>query len=390
MNISMIEMVSSHGGMNYYDYALLNAFGMLGNKVTLFTSENLVFDASKNRNVTVSYVYKNLFKGNKISKLFHYIYGTLKTVKQIKKDKAEIAHFQVFAVGILEVFVVWLLKLCKLKTIVTIHDVESFSTKNKKFLFSYFYKNVNGIIVHNKASYDVLCSQVGEFCKSADNYIQYIKKSHIVHHGSYIGLLPAKISKKLAKQKFALHADDFIFLFFGQIKTVKGLDVLLEAYAKLLESVNGKVKLIVAGKVWKTEWKPYEVIIEKYKLTHHILLDIKYIPDNEIVYYYSAADCVVLPYKKIFQSGVLLMAQSYQVPVIVSDLPGMTEIITDRKNGFVFKSEDSDDLYKKMKQCMEMSYEETETMLSCAYKKLQSEYDWNHIAQQQLEIMHAL
>lgn len=386
----MIEMVSSHGGMNYYDYALLNAFGMLGNKVTLFTSEDLLFDTSKNPNVTVAYVYKNLFKGNKISKLFHYVYGTLKTVKQIKKDKTEIVHFQVFAVGFLETFVIWLLNLCGLKTIVTIHDVESFSAKNKNFLASYFYKNVNGIIVHNKTSYDVLCAQIRQFCKSIDNYSQYGNKSHIVHHGSYKGLLPAKISKESAKQKFALNADDFVFLFFGQIKTVKGLDVLLEAYAKLLELVNGKVKLIVAGKVWKTEWKVYELMIEKYRLSHNILLDIKYIPDNEIVYYYSAADCVVLPYKKIFQSGVLLMAQSYQVPVIVSDLPGMTEIITDRKNGFVFKSEDSDDLCRKMKQCMEMGREETENMLSCAYEKLQSEYDWNHIAQQQIEIMQTL
>lgn len=390
MNISMIEMVSSHGGMNYYDYALLNAFGMLGNKVTLFTSEDLVFNISKNRNVTVSYAYKNLFKGNKISKLFHYVYGTLKTVKQIKQNKTEIVHFQVFVVGILEIFVVWLLKLIRLKTIVTIHDVESFGAKNRESFVSYFYKSVNGIIVHNKTSYDVLCKQVEQFCKSADNYIQLIKKSHIVHHGSYIDLLPAKISKELAKQRFSFNADDFVFLFFGQIKTVKGLDILLKAYAKLQESVNEKVKLIVAGKVWKTEWNDYELIIEKYKLTHNIRLDIKYIPDNEIVYYYSAADCVVLPYKKIFQSGVLLMAQSYQVPVIVSDLPGMTEIITDGKNGFVFKSEDSDDLCKKMKQCIEMEDEETKNMLFCAYKKLQSEYDWNRIAQQQLEIMRAL
>lgn len=377
----MIEIVSSHGGMNYYDYGLLNGLGKLGNNITLFTSENLCFDLSKNQSVKVSYTYKNLFKGNKIKKLLRYIVGTMKSLLQIKSEKTKVVHFQIFAISFLEVFVVWLLKLNRLKIVVTIHDVESFSKKNNEKLSKYFYTKADAVIVHNKASYDVLL----DYLKSIRSYEKVIYKCHIVHHGSYIGMLPNRIEKKDAKAKFDISEDTFVFLFFGQIKTVKGLDILLESFSKLIGNTTRKVKLIIAGKVWKSDWSLYEEIIKKNNLSEYIFLNIKYIPDKDVVYYYSAADCVVLPYKKIFQSGVLLMAQSYNTPVLVSNLLGMTEVVTDNENGFVFKSESVEALYLKMKEIMECK--DLEKIAKNAYAKLEKEYNWSEIAKQQMKIM---
>ena len=50
-------------------------------------------------------------------------------------------------------------------------------------------------------------------------------------------------------------------------------------------------------------------------------MDIKFISHSDVPYYYSAADIVILPYRKIYQSGVLMMSLSYKKPVVVSDLP---------------------------------------------------------------------
>ena len=82
------------------------------------------------------------------------------------------------------------------------------------------------------------------------------------------------------------------------------------------------------------------------------------------------------------------MAQSYQVPVIVSDLQGMTEIVTDGKNGFVFQTENSDSLCQKMKEVMEYSY--NQELLQNAFQKLQTEYNWDDIARQQVEVMQGI
>lgn len=114
-------------------------------------------------------------------------------------------------------------------------------------------------------------------------------------------------------------------------------------------------------------------------------MDIKYIPDSDIVKYYSAADCIVLPYKKIFQSGVLLMAQSYKVPVIVSDLPGMTEIVENLKNGFIFESESVDDLVISMEKVI--SCDDLNSICENAYNKLLEKYNWDVIAEKQAAVM---
>ena len=74
----------------------------------------------------------------------------------------------------------------------------------------------------------------------------------------------------------------------------------------------------------------------------------RFISHDDVEHYYCASDLVVLPYKKIYQSGVLMMALSYGKPVLASDLEPFKEVITDKKDGFLFKSEDTYDLTRKI------------------------------------------
>src|SRR5574344_968396 len=201
MKISMIEVVSSHGGANYYDYRLLNALGKLGNEVTLYTSCPLNFDISDNSHISVDLTYKGLFETkNKIVKLCKYIFGTINSLCKSKIRGAKIIHFQIFAITFLEVFVVWLSKVMRFKLIVTVHDVESFNGNNSVQLTKYFYNSVDKIIIHNKISYETIVSNI----KDNNNAKKLIKKCCIIPHGSYIGMLPNKIEKKIAKQMFGL------------------------------------------------------------------------------------------------------------------------------------------------------------------------------------------
>ena len=57
---------------------------------------------------------------------------------------------------------------------------------------------------------------------------------------------------------------------------------------------------------------------------------------------------IVLPYKIIFQSGVLMMSSSFNVPVIVSDLEPFLDIIENQINGLVFKVNDVKSLAEKL------------------------------------------
>jgi glycosyltransferase involved in cell wall biosynthesis len=173
------------------------------------------------------------------------------------------------------------------------------------------------------------------------------EKISVIPHGNYLDTISDIPQKDKARNKLRLPDDAKIILFFGQIKQVKGLDILLRAM-KNVSLVYPDVLCVIAGRPWKLEFCEYELLIQSLKLEKNIVTDIRYIPDDDIRFYYSACDLVVLPYRRIYQSGVLLQAMSYQRPVLVSDLPGMTEIVSDGVNGYVFESGSHEALAEKI------------------------------------------
>ena len=92
------------------------------------------------------------------------------------------------------------------------------------------------------------------------------------------------------------------------------------------------------------DFTPYQKIIDENNLQDFCLLHTKFIPQEDVAHYYCASDLVVLPYKKVYQSGVLMMTLSYEKPTLVSNLPPLKEILKDNENGFLFESENSSSL----------------------------------------------
>lgn len=124
-------------------------------------------------------------------------------------------------------------------------------------------------------------------------------------------------------------------LFFGLIRDYKGLDLLLDAWARLRREgrIGGK-KLIVAGEFY-TPKEPYLARIAALGLQEEVILHDRFIPDAEVKYYFSAADCVVQPYKTATQSGVTQIAYQFCTPMIVTAVGGLAEIVPDGRVGYV-------------------------------------------------------
>jgi D-inositol-3-phosphate glycosyltransferase len=81
-----------------------------------------------------------------------------------------------------------------------------------------------------------------------------------------------------------------------------------------------------------------------------IILRDGFIPDSEIEVYCKAADAMVLPYRHIYQSGVLFMAQSFGLPVLASDVGSFREEIIEGRTGFIFSPQDPEDLMRTVKE----------------------------------------
>jgi glycosyltransferase involved in cell wall biosynthesis len=84
--------------------------------------------------------------------------------------------------------------------------------------------------------------------------------------------------------------------------------------------------------------------LEKNVQSGEALLRAEYIPDEDTELYFKAADVLVLPYRYIYQSGVLFLGYSFGLPVLAADVGSLKEEIVEGKTGFVFRAEDCDDL----------------------------------------------
>jgi D-inositol-3-phosphate glycosyltransferase len=137
----------------------------------------------------------------------------------------------------------------------------------------------------------------------------------------------------------ALHLDDEYryMLFFGFIRAYKGLDLLIKAFAdKRLR--KQKLKLIVAGEFYE-DAGPYKQLIKLYDLEKDVILFDHFIRDADVPLFFSAADIVIQPYKSATQSGVTQIAFHYEKPMLVTEVGGLREIVSDRICGYVVRPE---------------------------------------------------
>ena len=141
----------------------------------------------------------------------------------------------------------------------------------------------------------------------------------------------ARVERSEACKELGLNPKLRYAMFFGLIRDYKGLDTLLEAWAKFRRE---GYKLLIAGEFYASRDK-YIAIIERLGLQNDIVLHDYFIPDERVKYYFSAADCVVLPYKTATQSGVTQICYNFCTPVIVTDVGGLAEIVPNDRVGYV-------------------------------------------------------
>lgn len=124
-------------------------------------------------------------------------------------------------------------------------------------------------------------------------------------------------------------------LFFGYIRDYKGLDLLYEAWAVLKKA--GWLKnhrLVVAGEYYSGRER-YERLLRELDIQDEVLLFDRFIAEGEVRLFFSAADLVCQPYRTATQSGVTQVAYWFDVPMVVTDVGGLREIVPDGQVGYV-------------------------------------------------------
>ena len=148
-----------------------------------------------------------------------------------------------------------------------------------------------------------------------------------------------QISKENAVKVLKLHEKVQILpkkcktlLFFGFIRRYKGLDLLLDAMAdERIRAMN--IRLIVAGEFYEDR-SFYDKKVADLNLSGMIEFRSDFIPDDEVKFYFGAADMIVQPYRSATQSGVSQIAYHFEKPMLVTDVGGLAEIVPHEKVGY--------------------------------------------------------
>ena len=146
------------------------------------------------------------------------------------------------------------------------------------------------------------------------------------------------IPRKEARGRLGLARDDEVLLFFGVVRSYKGLPILLNAMPRIVAR-RPRVRLIVAGEFYEDEGV-CRSLIETLGLGEIVLVRPEYIPEEEVSVFFSAANLVVQPYVSATQSGVVQTAFHFDRPVVVTDVGGLAEVVADGRSGYVVPPRD--------------------------------------------------
>lgn len=143
----------------------------------------------------------------------------------------------------------------------------------------------------------------------------------------------AAVPQAIARKQLGLPEGSPLLLFFGFIRPYKGLDILLQAIA-LLKTRMPQLKLLIAGEFYE-DAAPYHQLIQTLGINDQLILRTDFIPDEQVKYYLCAADGVVQPYRNATQSGVTPLAYHFEIPMIVTNVGSLPDLVPHEKAGLV-------------------------------------------------------
>jgi D-inositol-3-phosphate glycosyltransferase len=268
-------------------------------------------------------------------------------------------------------------KLLGKKLIFTAHNVnirkrDCTDTWLNRFSLRVQYQLVDHIFVHTERMKQELLSDFG---------IQERKVS-VIPFGINNTVPNTRLTTLDAKGMLGISTSDKTMLCYGQIAPYKGLEYLISAFTELLKR-DRNYRLIIAGKPKWNEiyWNQIVQVMIDRGVRERVIERIEHVPDEETELYFKAADVLILPYIRIFQSGVLFLGYSFGLPVIAADVGSLKEEIIEGKTGLVFKPQDSSDLARKIENYFNSElFHNLETRRSQIRQHANERYSWEKVA----------
>jgi len=147
------------------------------------------------------------------------------------------------------------------------------------------------------------------------------RQGFVVPHGHYRGVYPNQITKSEVRQMLNIPPESKVIAFVGQIRAYKNVPHLIDVFRDLSEP---QTLLLVAGEPNAPETE--QVVKKAAEGESRVRLFLKTVPDEALQLYLNAADLVVLPYRRILNSGTALLALSFDKPILLPSQGALQEL----------------------------------------------------------------
>ncbi len=183
---------------------------------------------------------------------------------------------------------------------------------------------------------------------------------------------PTPPAQQAAREQLGLPPDQPVVLFFGLVRAYKGLGTLLQAMTSLPQA-----RLLIAGEFYQPR-ADYERQIAELGLGDRVLVEDRYIPNEEVPKYFAAADVVVLPYLSATQSGVSKLAYHFDKPVVITNVGGLAEEVEEGKTGYVVPPNDPAALAVAIEKVLT---EKTRIDFASHVREYKKRYSWERVVE---------
>jgi len=221
--------------------------------------------------------------------------------------------------------------------VLTAHNVntgkrDGKDTRLNRFTLGIQYHLADHIFVHTEKMKSELISEFGVVSSCVT----------VIPFGINNAVPRTDLSPSEARRQLKILDNDKVLLFFGKIGPYKGLDYLVAAFQDNLARRDYRLIIVGTPRAGSEQyWRSIQGTIRK---DPRLFVRTEFIPDDEIEVYFKAADILVLPYRHIYQSGVLFLGYSFGLPVLAADVGSLKDEIIEGETGYVFKPDDSADL----------------------------------------------
>ena len=136
------------------------------------------------------------------------------------------------------------------------------------------------------------------------------------------------------RARIGVPSSERVVLFFGTLSRYKGIDVLLDAFPRIRETTGAH--LVIAGFPSPDfDLRAHQEQARRLGLDDAVTWVPEYVDSGDVEAWMELSDVVVFPYRDIYQSGALHIAQTFGAAIVASAIGAMKDVIEHDVSGIL-------------------------------------------------------